>query len=123
MGRLKFLTSTAVALLLSASLGWAQQPAGRGQQAPAGPRVTSPEVHADKKVTFRLLAPKASEVMLNGSWDNGADIPMTRDDQGIWSASVGPLGEQLCWYALMGSRCLIRTTRRLRAMAAATTTG
>jgi enterochelin esterase family protein len=61
--------------------------------------VVSPEVFSDRKVTFRLLAPNAKTVTLNGSWDQATDIPMTKDDQGIWSLSVGPLGEQLWWYA------------------------
>ena len=72
---------------------------GRGQQ---GPRITSPEILPDKKVTFRLLAPKAGAVVLNGSWDIGTDIQMTKDEQGIWSATVGPLGEQLWWYSFRG---------------------
>jgi enterochelin esterase-like enzyme len=96
MSRLKFLTGTAIALLLSAGPVVSQQMAGRGQQ---GPRVVSPEVFPDKTVTFRLLAPKATAVLLNGSWDIGTDIPMTKDDQGIWSTTVGPLGEQLWWYS------------------------
>jgi len=70
--------------------------AGRG---PQGPRVVSPEVLPDKKVTFRLLAPKAATVVLNGNWDQGTNIAMTRDDQGIWSVTVGPLGEQLWGYS------------------------
>ena len=32
----------------------------------------SPEVHADRTVTFRLFAPKASEVVLMGSPGGGA---------------------------------------------------
>jgi enterochelin esterase family protein len=59
----------------------------------------SPEVFPDKKVTFRLSAPKAETVILNGSWDIGKAIPLTKDDQGIWSVTVGPLGEQLWWYS------------------------
>jgi len=35
----------------------AQQP--KKQPAPKAPRVVSPEVHPDKKVTFRIRAPKA----------------------------------------------------------------
>src|SRR4051794_1926355 len=77
----------------------AQPAPGRGGQAPQGPRVVSPEVSADKKATFRLLAPKAQAVVLDGSWDIGKDIPMTKDDQGIWSVTVGPLKEQLWWYS------------------------
>jgi enterochelin esterase-like enzyme len=78
----------------------AQAPAaGQRAGAPQGPRVVSPEILPDKKVTFRLLAPKAGAVVLNGNWDQGTNIPMTKDDQGIWSVTVGPLGEQLWGYS------------------------
>jgi enterochelin esterase-like enzyme len=96
MRRLRFLIGAASGILLFACPGLSQPAAGRG---PQGPRVVSPEVFPDKKVTFRLLAPKASEVVLTGSWDIGTNIPMTKDDQGIWSVTVGPLGEQLWWYS------------------------
>jgi enterochelin esterase family protein len=69
--------------------------AGRGA---ARPRVVSPEILPDHKVTFRLLAPKAADVVVNGTWDSGTNIKMTRDEQGIWSVTVGPLGEQLWAY-------------------------
>lgn len=94
--RLRFFTGLAVAVFLSAGPSHSQPGAGRG---PQGPRVVSPEVSPDKNVTFRLVAPKAQAVVLNGSWDIGKDIPMNKDDQGIWTATVGPLGEQLWWYA------------------------
>jgi enterochelin esterase family protein len=61
--------------------------------------VVSPEILPDKRVTFRLLAPKAGNVVLNGNWDQGTNIAMTKDDQGIWSVTVGPLGEQLWGYS------------------------
>jgi enterochelin esterase-like enzyme len=72
---------------------------GRGGRGPQGPRVVSPEVHGDNKVTFRLSAPKAEAVVLNGSWAIGADIPMAKDAQGMWSVTVGPLSEQLWQYS------------------------
>jgi enterochelin esterase-like enzyme len=76
------------------------QPPSAAQAAAAQrPRIVSPEVLADKKVTFRLLAPKAGSVVLNGNWDMGTNIAMTRDDQGVWSVTVGPLGEQLWGYS------------------------
>src|SRR5258708_30444908 len=74
-----------------------QVAAGRG--AAKGPRVVSPEILPDKRVTFRLLAPKAGEVLLNGNWNNGRNIKMTKDDAGIWSVTVDPLGEQLWGYS------------------------
>jgi enterochelin esterase family protein len=72
---------------------------GQRMGAPQRPRVVSPDILADKRVTFRLLAPKAGTVVLNGNWDQGANIAMTKDDQGIWSVTVGPLGEQLWGYS------------------------
>src|SRR5262245_63060484 len=59
----------------------------------APPQVISPEVQADRKITFRLLAPKAESVRLSGS-----DIPgmgpgkdMTKDDKGVWEITIGPV--------------------------------
>jgi len=55
----------------------------------------SPEVHADRKVTFRLFAPKASEVLLMGSPGILEVIkkptPLVRGEKGVWSLTVGPL--------------------------------
>ncbi len=70
--------------------------AGRGAQ---GPRVVSPEILPDKQATFRLRVPDAAKVVLNGSWENGTNVAMTKDDQGIWSVTVGPLGDQLWAYS------------------------
>src|SRR5687768_11469566 len=49
----------------------------------------SPEVHSDRKVTFRLFAPKASEVVLMGSPGIleviKTPMPLKKDEKGIWS--------------------------------------
>src|SRR5215831_15827435 len=44
--------------------------AGRDNRPPQPPMVVSPEVQADRRVTFRLLAPQAQSVKLTGT-----DIP------------------------------------------------
>ena len=61
-----------LALVLAA---FAQPPAstpgqtpGRGMTGGRGSALRSPEVLDDQKVTFRLRAPNASEVLLNGDW-------------------------------------------------------
>jgi len=55
----------------------------------------SPEVHADRTVTFRLFAPKASEVVLMGSPGilefTKKTLPLEKDDKGVWSLTIGPL--------------------------------
>ena len=102
-------------VLLSAAVVFAQpapppQQAKQGQagRGPQGPRVVSPEIHPDKTVTFRLSAPKAAEVTLNGSWDGATNLKMTKDDAGVWSATVGPLGDQLWgyWFLVDGVKAL-----------------
>lgn len=73
-------------LLAPASRSSAQRP--RRQRTP-NDTLVSPEVQADHRVTFRLYAPKASEVTVGG--DFGPSAKMTKDDKGVWSVTVGPL--------------------------------
>lgn len=54
------------------------------------PALVSPEVHADRRVTFRIAAPRASEVTFKGDWHDDAK-KMARADDGTWSLTVGPL--------------------------------
>ena len=68
---------------------------GMGQFA-AGP--VSPEILPDGKMTFRLAAPRAAEVLLNGDWEGGQGVLMARNDMGVWSVSVGPLEPELWGY-------------------------
>ncbi len=67
-------------ILASAILGFSQPP-GRG-----GPSVVSPEVLADRHVTFRILAPQATAVTITG--DLGHGIVMTKGADGIWSGTT-----------------------------------
>jgi enterochelin esterase-like enzyme len=73
----------------------ANQSARRAARWPAA--LASPEVHADRTVTFRVRAPNASNVTVSGEWAGGAK-PMTKDDRGIWSATFGPLAADLYSY-------------------------
>lgn len=58
-----------------------------------GPRVVSPEVSADRQVTFRILAPKAEAVRLSGSDmpGIGQGAEMAKDANGVWEVIMGPL--------------------------------
>ena len=66
-------------------------------QAPPAP-VKSPEVHSDNRVTFRFRAPNAKEVALSLE---GApkDVPMQKDDQGVWSVTTEPLAPDFYGYS------------------------
>jgi enterochelin esterase family protein len=64
---------------------------------PQGPRVTSPEVAADGRVTFRIVAPKAQSVRLLGDVpSDGPAVPMqpptgralTQGAEGVWEVTV-----------------------------------
>ncbi len=80
---------------LPAALSGQAQPAG----APQTRALASPEIQPDHRVTFRLAAPKASAVNLNGDWEGENNVAMKKDDQGVWSAMVGPLAPELWSYS------------------------
>ncbi len=67
-------------------------------QRPGGPPLVSPEVHADRRVTLRLMAPKATEVTVSGELAQGKPQPMTKDEKGLWSATLGPLDPEIYTY-------------------------
>src|SRR5919109_5243800 len=83
-------------------LGIAVPAAAQPPQRPRTPNDTlvSPEVSADHKVIFRIYAPKASEVSVGGDFVATPPAPkLTKDDKGVWSATVGPLTPDLYSYA------------------------
>jgi enterochelin esterase family protein len=59
----------------------------------------SPEVHGDRTVTFRIEAPRAGEVTLNGDWISGDKPKLARGEKGIWSVTLGPLAPGLYIYS------------------------
>jgi enterochelin esterase-like enzyme len=71
------------------------------QRRPSTPNDTliSPEVQSDHKVTFRLYAPKASEVKVYG--DFGEEAELTKDEKGVWSVTVGPFTPDLYSYGFV----------------------
>jgi len=96
-----------IALVVGTPLVAQQAPAAAPPAARPAP-LRSPDIHPDRTVTFRLLAPKATEVTLNGSWDNGTNLKMTRDEAGVWSTTIGPLAPQLWgyWFMVDGVKAL-----------------
>ena len=59
--------------------------------------VVSPEILPDGRVTFRLNAPKADEVMLTGEFLDGPRA-FSKDESGIWSVTVGPIAPEVYHY-------------------------
>ncbi|MEO7413297.1 MAG: alpha/beta hydrolase-fold protein [Opitutaceae bacterium] len=110
---------TAIALFSLAALAPAQSPtpsagstvgtppararAGNPDSNPNPNRPVSPEVSADRRITFRLQAPSAINVRLLGDF-TGEKLAMTKNDQGIWSYTTEslPAGYYQYWYEMDG---------------------
>jgi enterochelin esterase family protein len=94
-----------IVLLYSAALANAQQPQAPAHgEVPAGWAVSgssrqdwvSPDVHADRSITFRIFAPTAASVDLRFA---DKDFPMLKDATGVWSAAVGPVEPEIYNYS------------------------
>jgi len=80
-----------LSLLLAIPI-WAQTP-------PAPAPLKSPEVQTDRSVIFRFRAPNAKEVLF--SREGTTRVPMTRDDQGVWSIQTEPLEPDFYGYSFI----------------------
>jgi enterochelin esterase-like enzyme len=58
----------------------------------------SPELRADRKLTFRLLAPSASQVKVSGDF---GDFAMAKDARGLWSVSTASLAPAIYRYSFI----------------------
>ncbi|MGA2602142.1 MAG: alpha/beta hydrolase-fold protein [Bryobacteraceae bacterium] len=85
MKRIMLLSLLAVAPMLA-------QPA---QPAP----IISPEVHADRTVTFRFRDPNAKEVLL--SREGAQKSAMQKDEQGVWSITTDALDPDIYRYTFL----------------------
>lgn len=72
---------------------------------PFGASLISPEVLPDRRVTFRVGAPKAQEVLLAGGplllalGPAGAKpIPFVKGEDGVWTLTVGPVAPNIYVY-------------------------
>ncbi|HZR25321.1 MAG TPA: prolyl oligopeptidase family serine peptidase, partial [Vicinamibacterales bacterium] len=81
-----------------------QAAAATAPAAPPPPR--SPEVAADRRVTFRLRAPNAKEVAV--AREGSPRLPMTKTADGVWNATTDPLEPDYYGYSFLvdGARVL-----------------
>jgi enterochelin esterase-like enzyme len=64
--------------------------------------VFSPEVHADRTVTFRFYAPNAKAVSLE--WEDAKRATLTKDEKGVWSFTTEPLDPDCYVYSYIMDR-------------------
>ncbi len=115
MIRSRFSSLLAAALILAPTFASAQQAnvnldwdpqRNKENLTPFSAPVNSPEVHDDRTVTFRVKAPHAQKVELNGAvltalgrnW--GDVLPFTRGDDGLWTLTIGPLRPDMYAYLI-----------------------
>ncbi|RXG31907.1 esterase [Leeuwenhoekiella marinoflava] len=80
----------------------------------SGGKVSSPQVHADKTVTFRLAAPQADSVQVTGDFlptikvetpmgkvDGPGKVNLIKNEDGIWSFTTKALNPELYTYAFI----------------------
>jgi len=65
------------------------------------PVLVSPDVRPDRSVVFRFWAPKALDVQLSGDWMSGPPVTLTKDGQGVWTITQGPLAPDIYQYAFL----------------------
>ena len=74
-------------LLTTGAAAFAQRSARSSQP-------SSPEIHGDRRVTFRIKAPDAQKItIVDGNMMEALDGPkeLVKSEEGIWSLTVGPL--------------------------------
>src|SRR5688500_3091467 len=64
-----------------------------------GPALRSPDLQPDRRVTFRLSAPNATDVRLSGDFLKAPES-LQKDEKGVWSVTVGPIAPELYNYQL-----------------------
>jgi enterochelin esterase-like enzyme len=97
MSRRNAASAAVSAVLILAPALFGQPPTQRAPRAGRGPQglaVASPEVTADRHITFRILAPEANDVSLTGTDipGNGQGARMTKGANGVWEVTLGPVG-------------------------------
>jgi enterochelin esterase family protein len=88
--------STALAQNPPAPAAAAAPAPGAGRGFGGGAAVRSPEVSADGRITFRLRAPNAKEVVVTGI---GQRLAMQKNEQGVWTATTDPLKPDIYTYS------------------------
>jgi enterochelin esterase-like enzyme len=127
---MKPILATIFAIVLASGALAQQPPAGQPPQGEAAaarpaPPPRSAEVAPDGRVTFRVNAPKAVQVVVNGDWPGGRGQSLTKDPSGTWTLTTGPLTPEIWTYTYSidgvttldpgNSRVLRDGTRRVNA--------
>ena len=92
-----WLIGTVLALPLGAQEPGTTSPSTTGAMPPQA-HLKSPDIASNGITTFRLYAPDATRVMVEGNFPGGRDLAMQKDGSGIWSVTTKPLAPELWAY-------------------------
>lgn len=102
-----FLLHTAASFAQQANVNLDWNPQHNAENlVPFSAPLNSPEVHDDRTVTFRVRAPAAETVALNGailaafgkSW--GDTLPFEPGENGVWTLTIGPVRPDIYAYLI-----------------------
>jgi enterochelin esterase-like enzyme len=85
-----------LSMLGAVAMAQKNQPA---QTLPPPAVLISPEVHADRSVTFRFRAPNAKQVQID--LEGALPVAMQKDGQGLWSVTSEPLAPDYYGYSFV----------------------
>jgi len=78
-------------------------------------KIVSPEVHADRTVTFRLYAPEAKQVSVYVQFLEDLQ-PMKRNEKGIWHITLGPVEPEIYSYCFKVDSIIMLDPNNLNAL-------
>jgi enterochelin esterase-like enzyme len=101
-----------------ASAIWAAASIDAVAQRGSQPTVVSPEIGADRRVTFRIVAPEAQKVELRSPGDipgiggRGVAPPqLTKNAEGVWEITLGPLPAGAYRYVFLVNGIVVADSR------------
>jgi enterochelin esterase family protein len=62
-------------------------------------RIVSPEVHADRTITFRLKGPEVTTAAVSAGWIGKEPKAMVTGADGVWSVTLGPVAPDILDYS------------------------
>lgn len=114
---MKTVTKIAAALLLATAAFAQTPPPGVKPPFPIAPqtpfdKMTSPEVAADGRITFRFYAPKAERVIVK-PWIPGLpeEIALSKNADGVWSVTTAPVKPGAYRYRFVADGSTVTDTR------------
>ncbi|HLK65131.1 MAG TPA: alpha/beta hydrolase-fold protein [Bryobacteraceae bacterium] len=72
-----------------------------GAFAQGAPRIVSPEVLPDHRITFRIGAPGATEVVLRFGEGTPQSHLMAKGEAGVWNVTIGPVEPEIYTYSFL----------------------